>query len=89
MRILRSVILAVGLVGLAAGCGGAQKADDANPCGGNPCGGDPDADPCAIEEGEELGNPDSDPCAIEEAEEVDGDPCGGEPMGDDDDMGGW
>ena len=53
MRILRTVILAIGLLGLVGACGGGSKKDAnepdnaANPCGGdenegsaNPCGGD-------------------------------------------------
>jgi hypothetical protein len=82
MRILRSTILAVGLMGLVA-CGGSSDSGDttpaANPCAEeNPCAENPCAEnPC----GEDMG--DENPCAEGE------NPCGmgdenpcGEDMGD-------
>lgn len=73
MRILRSAILAVGLMSFAA-------------CGGNSQGAEEPAaaDPCMIEEGHEM-DPcgDADPCMIEEDHEMDpcADPCA-DPCGD-------
>ena len=70
MRILRSAILAIGILGLLGACGGSKKdtneaSKKANPCDpGNPC--DP-ANPC---------DP-SNPCEGGDEGVTGGNPCGG------------
>ena len=92
MRILRSVVLSIGLMGLAVGCGGSSKGEEttpaANPCGGNPCGGDM-ADPCAADP---CGGDWADPCGGDAADPCGGDmgdPCGEEMSEEDPEGGGW
>jgi hypothetical protein len=72
MKILRSVVLAIGLMGLAAGCGGSSKGEETTPVsgGGDACGGDA----CGGEGGDACGG-EGDACGGE------GDACGGDPCG--------
>ena len=78
MRVLRAVVLAIGMMGLAASaaaCGGSSKGADEpkNPCAGaagdttanpcNPCaGGDTTANPCAGGDSNPCGGGDENPC---------------------------
>jgi len=94
MRVLRAVVLAIGMMGLAASaaaCGGSSKGADEpkNPCAGaagdttanpcNPCaGGDTTANPCNPCAG---GDTTANPCAG-----GDSNPCGG---GDENPCGDW
>jgi hypothetical protein len=65
MHFLRSAVLAIGLLGLGAACGGDKK--EAEEPAVNPCG-----NPCAVEE-----NPCANPCA----ENPCANPCGDNPCG--------
>jgi hypothetical protein len=73
MRVLRAVILSIGMMGLATACGGGSKAAEepvANPCAGNPCAANP-CNPCAGGDENPCGG-DENPCGGDE------NPCGGD-----------